>query len=275
MDKLQTERFWKKVDQISYGIEPILRYFLEANGFTNFSSFLHTSFDEYLAEKMVQRVRNIKPGDRHYKSLKEWFDGPLENFKLLEGWKSSLRTVFITMNSCDPKVFAKSIEPTSQDPPAPKPVIVKTQTMENNLRKMRENDSDPNFVEDLKEKFQTKIFTKLQEMDSNCPWNDHKEIPLNFVCDFENGKKFEAKCPYCAACPVVYYRYQQSTGSNSEDFYTKLNNSNYFKHVGRHLTIGGNRNVGGVKRRAEDSLDSNSEETNFLRSHIKIEEPEW
>jgi hypothetical protein len=121
----------------------------------------------------------------------------------------------------------------------------KAQITENITKKMQKNDSNPNFMPELKEKFQTKIFVKLQELDPALPWVDSNEIPLNFVCDFESGKKFEAKCPYCTSSPVVYYRYQQA----GDAFYPKLNDSNYFKHVTRHLGGGvgvGNRGGGVV-----------------------------
>lgn len=93
------------MSQISGGIEPILRYFLEANGFRNFGSFLNTKFDDGIAERMTNYVRNMKESNKYYRILSDWYEEPLSEFQLLEGWKSSLRTIFISMNSCDPGIF--------------------------------------------------------------------------------------------------------------------------------------------------------------------------
>ncbi|CAG9811350.1 unnamed protein product [Chironomus riparius] len=286
MDKSQAEQFWKKVDHISGGVEPILRHFLEANGFRNFSSFLHTSFDENLSNRMVQHVKSMKPDNRYYKILTDWYDEPLEGFELLEGWKSSLRTVFISMNSCDPSLFmatAKEVSP-QQLQTQIQQQINKTNCIESITKRMKESEADPKFLPDLIEKFQTKLFAKLKEFDSGLPWNDKKQIPISFVCNFESGKKFEVKCPYCSSALVVYWRYQQAT-SNADVFYPKFNDSNYFKHMMRHWNGNLNTTTGNTrsaqKRKADDSLESslqdtfsNSEEF-ILHSNIKIEDPEW
>lgn len=225
------QQFWRKVDHISGGIEPILRYFLEANGFRNFSSFLHTSFDDSLAEKMVQHVQSLKSDNRYYKTLSDWYEEPLSQFVLLEGWKSSIRTIFIAMNSCDQALFMPS---TTKEITVQQLQIQanKSQSVESIHKLMRESEADPKFLPDLIEKFQQKLFLRLKELDPSIPWTDKKQIPINFVCNFESGKKFEVKCPHCSTGLVVYWRYQQAA-SNAEVFYPKFNDSNYFKHLMR------------------------------------------
>lgn len=184
---------------------------------------------------MVKHVQLLKPDNRYYKLLSDWYDDPLDRFELLEGWKSSLRTVFISMNSCDQSLFMTTPKETS-------PQQVQTQIqqqvnknicIENISRRMKESEADPKFLPDLIEKFQTKLYLKLKEFDTGLPWVDKKQIPINFVCNFETGKKFEVKCPYCSSALVVYWRYQQAA-SNADVFYPKFNDSNYFKHMMRH-----------------------------------------
>lgn len=204
---------------------------------------------------MVQHVKSMKPDNRYYKVLTDWYDEPLEGFELLEGWKSCLRTVFISMNSCDPSLFmatAKEVSP-QQLQTQIQQQINKTNCIENITKRMKESEADPKFLPDLIEKFQTKLFAKLKEFDSGLPWHDKKQIPINFVCNFESGKKFEVKCPYCSSALVVYWRYQQAT-SNADVFYPKFNDSNYFKHMMRHWNGNLNTTPGNTRSAVSEFL---------------------
>lgn len=208
---------------------------LEANGFTNYSSFLHTSFDESLESDFVERIRQLKQGDKYYKILSDCYDEPLTDFKLLLGWKSSLRSTFITMNECDPNVFEKLLEIRPEEQKQ-QPLIVQTAT-QNISKLMKQKEEDPLFLTQLIKKFQAKIFTKLKELDPTIAWADPKSVPISFVCDLDCGKKFEIKCPYCSSSLVIYWRYQQPAGSTKSDtYYANFSDSYYFKHLAKHIS---------------------------------------
>lgn len=97
-------------------------------------------------------------------------------------------------------------------------------------KRYKHDESDPNFIQNLIDKFQTKIFTKLKETDVNLKVNDKSEIQVTYLGEMENGKKFEAKCVYCPSTSVIYWRYTL-TSVNGDTFYPKINDCNYFKHV--------------------------------------------
>lgn len=206
------------MSRVAGGLEPILRFFLEANGFRNYGSFLNTVFTDEMAERMEKYVRSLKESNKYFQIMSDWYDEPLAEFQLLEGWKSSLRTVFIAMNACDSSKFApnterggsleseldlnpfelnnltflglkRHVEPTQINP------IILQQTS----KRYKHDEYDPNFIRDLIAKFQTKIFTKLKECDANLKIKDKSEINVNYVSEMENGKKFEVKCLYCAS----------------------------------------------------------------------------
>lgn len=206
---------------MSGGLEPILRYFLEANGFRNYGSFLNTKFTDEMAERMEKFIRSLKEPNKYYQIMTDWYDEePLSEFKLLEGWKSSLKTVFIAMNACDASLFGANVEKVGGggiasfdgkldlstlhellnltfSGPKRQNAQINPIILQQTSKRYKHDESDPNFIHDLIAKFQTKIFTKLKECDANLKIKDKSDITVNYVSEMDNGKKFEVKCVYC------------------------------------------------------------------------------